>query len=132
MNKRRPVNVGGASLFAVLIILCLTIFAVLARLTAASELSLSEKAAQAQALYYEAECRAVVRAAEIQNNLYIYSIGEAIEFAEEIDENRELRVTLRITESGVIRDTWYVANKDTDKPDETPFHEGNFGVMIFD
>ena len=131
MNRRRPVNVGGASLFAVLIILCLTVFAVLTRLTAASELALAEKAALTQASYYEAEYRAVVRTAEIQNNINLYNIGEIIDFAEEIDKNRKLQVILRITENGVIREKWAVVSVGGDVLD-VPFPGGNFGALIFD
>jgi hypothetical protein len=60
MNKRRPVSVGLTSLFTVLIVLCLVIFAVLSRLTAQSELALAQRAADTVAGRYEDEYRYVV------------------------------------------------------------------------
>jgi len=132
-SKRRPVNVGGASLFAVLIILCLTAFAVLALLTARSELALTERAAEATTAFYEAEYRAVVRVTEIetefQNKPFIYSIGETITFVEEIDQNRELKVTLRVTENGLVREEWAAARKyEAQEQEEAP----KPGVMVFE
>lgn len=130
-RKRRPVNVGGASLFAVLIILCLTVFAVLARITAASELALAERAAEAQSLFYQAEREAVERAAEFQAQIY-NSIGDELKFSVDIDENRELRVVLRVTANGVVRDEWAVVNKDLGEPEDQGFPGGGLGVIIFD
>jgi hypothetical protein len=99
------------SLFSVLIILCLMIFAVLARLSAGSELSLAEKAAESVTAYYDAEYRAVIRLAEM---------AEPGTFTEEIDQNRELRVTFRITETGKVIDEWAVEIKGTGDKEEAP------------
>ena len=101
-QKRQPVAVGVTSLFAVLITLCLTVFAVLSCLTAQSELALAEKAADSVTAFYEAECRAVGRLAE--------SVGFGT-FTETIDENRELRVSYRSTENGIEIDEWAVVRK---------------------
>jgi len=117
--RRRPMSVGMASLFAVLIILCLMIFAVLARLSASAELNLAEKAAESVQAYYNAEYRAVVRLSEQTSS------GT---FSEEIDQNRELRVTFRISETGTVIDEWAVVNKNTGEQEEAP----RYGIMIFD
>jgi hypothetical protein len=61
MNRRRkPAAVGLTSLFAVLIVLCLVIFAVLSRLTARNELALANRAADTVSERYAAEYREVV------------------------------------------------------------------------
>jgi hypothetical protein len=99
------------SLFSVLIILCLMIFAVLARLSAGSELSLAEKAAESVTAYYDAEYRAIIRLTEATAS------GT---FTEEIDQNRELRVTFRITESGKVIDEWAIEIKGTGEREEAP------------
>ncbi|MCL2638845.1 MAG: hypothetical protein FWD48_10815 [Oscillospiraceae bacterium] len=106
MKRRQPLSVGITSLFAVLIILCLTVFAVLARLSAQSERGLAERAAEAVSAYYDAESRAVSRLSEQVTS------GS---FTEEIDENRSLRVTFRITEDGRFIDEWAVVSS-VDEP----------------
>jgi len=110
-TRRRPVSVGGASLFAVLIILCLMVFAVLARLSAQSERALAERAGQAVEAYYAAEYRALHRIADM---------SEAGTFTEEIDENRELRVTFSIIEDKTVIDEWTVVNKNTGETPQGP------------
>jgi hypothetical protein len=110
--RRRPVSVGMVSLFAVLIILCLMIFAVLARLSAGSELSLAEKAAESVTAYYDAEYRAIIRLAT--------ESAASGTFTEEIDQNRELRVTFRITGTGKVIDEWAVEIKGTGEREEAP------------
>ncbi|MCL1831531.1 MAG: hypothetical protein FWG45_01315 [Oscillospiraceae bacterium] len=61
MSKRRkPFSMGLTSLFAVLIVLCLVVFAVLSQLTAKSELALAQRAADTVMEAYNAEYRAVV------------------------------------------------------------------------
>ncbi|MCL2754499.1 MAG: hypothetical protein FWD35_02125 [Oscillospiraceae bacterium] len=67
MNKpkrpnQRVATVGLTSLFAVLIVLCLVIFAILARLTAQSELALAQRAADTVAARYEAEYQQILEA----------------------------------------------------------------------
>jgi len=109
-KRRRPVNVGMASLFAVLIVLCLVIFAVLSGMTAKSELALAQKAADSLSAYYAAEYRAVEKLA---------GISESGSFTEEIDENRELRVVYRIADDRIVIDEWAVAVKETEKPEQT-------------
>ena len=64
MKKREAgrgpgVNIGTASLVMVFSVLCLTVFAVLALLTARSELKLSRSLADSIDRYYEADGRAV-------------------------------------------------------------------------
>jgi hypothetical protein len=59
-KKRKPVAVGLTSLFAVLIVLCLVIFAVLSRITAQSELALAQRAADTVSDRYDAEYRYIV------------------------------------------------------------------------
>lgn len=129
-RRRRPVSVGGASLFAVLIILCLMVFAVLARLTAQSERNLAQKAADSLSAYYDAEYRAIVRLAEIKNpapdapETVIFGM---MTFTEEIDENRELRVTLDIAGGEVNVIEWAVVIKGDD---EGGTEESGFGDLI--
>jgi len=59
-GKQKPAAVGLMSLFAVLITLCLVIFAILARLTAHNELALAQRAADTVSTRYENEFRYVV------------------------------------------------------------------------
>jgi hypothetical protein len=122
-TRKRPMSVGLASLFAVLIVLCLMIFAVLARLSAQSELNLAEIAARSVLAYYDAEYRAVVRLANSDSS------GT---FTEEIDENRELRVVFRITEEGTFIDEWVVVRIGTHEPEPEPTFGGAGGPPIFD
>jgi hypothetical protein len=59
-NRRKPFATGLMSLFAVLITLCLVIFAILALLTARNELALANRAADTVSARYESEYRYVV------------------------------------------------------------------------
>jgi hypothetical protein len=117
--------VGLTSLFAVLIALCLTVFAVLAWITARSELALAERGAELVTAFYEAEYRAVMR------------LNEAVEsgtFGEEIDDNRELRVTWRIIGGEITIDEWVVVHKSpaaAEMPAETPEETRTFAVPQF-
>ena len=61
MNQRKAgplYGIGGVTLLTVLLVLCLTLFAVLALSTAQADLRLSEKNARAVSAYYEAESQA--------------------------------------------------------------------------
>ncbi|MCL2018851.1 MAG: hypothetical protein FWG70_03735 [Oscillospiraceae bacterium] len=133
-KRRRPMSVGIASLFAVLIVLCLMVFAVLARLSAKSELNLAERAAQTTTAFYDAEYRAVLRLTEIE--LSLYNVGDIITFAEEIDQNRELRVSLIVTEDGLVREEWAAMAKTADAQGQPEQQQGQgFGgqpKMIFE
>ncbi|MCL1823222.1 MAG: hypothetical protein FWG44_03380 [Oscillospiraceae bacterium] len=130
-----PVTVGISSLFAVLIILCLTVFAVLARLSAQDERALAEKAADSITVYYEAELRAVEQVAKIQSELQFYVVGEVIAFKEEIDANRELSVVLKVQENGISCEKWAAVNKsDEDESEGFGFDEpetGSMPILIF-
>ena len=130
-SRRRPMNVGGASLFSVLVILCLMVFAVLARLSALSERSLAEKASESIACYYDAEYRASVRLAEIKNQPELYGAGEVITYTEEIDRNRELHVTIVITEDGIDCTEWASVNKNTVENENEQESDG-LSVLIFE
>jgi hypothetical protein len=109
--SKRPVSIGISSLFAVLIVLCLVIFAILAGITARAELDLAEKAALAVSAFYDAEERAVVRLLEQT---------ESGEFTEKIDENRELFVRFEIVndEVGIIE--WAVVRKSSGATEDRP------------
>ena len=109
--RRRPMSVGMASLFAVLIVLCLMIFAVLARLSASAELKLAEKAAESVQAYYEAEYKAIIKLSVMSGT------GT---FTEEIDQNRELRVRFSVTEGHIVIEEWAVVNKNTGEQEEAP------------
>jgi hypothetical protein len=110
-TRRRPVSIGGASLFAVLIILCLMVFAVLARLSAQSERALSERAAASVEAYYAAEYRALQRIAGLE---------PPGTFTEEIDMHRELKVTFRIVDYRTVIDEWAVVTKGTGEEPQGP------------
>ena len=132
-NSAPPVTVGISSLFAVLIILCLTVFAILARLSAEDERKLAEKAAESITAYYLAEYRANERLAQMQSEIHLYEIGDTMGFTEAIDQNRELRVSLLVTEDGIVRLEWAAAA--AEKPDElTPEQNtgGGLALLIFD
>lgn len=51
------IGVGGSSVLAVFVVLCLTTFAVLSLVSAEADLRLSEKAAQAVSAYYQADAQ---------------------------------------------------------------------------
>ena len=134
-NSAPPVTVGISSLFAVLIILCLTVFAILARLSAEDERKLAEKAADSISVYYAAEYRAVEQLAQIQSQLHLYEIGEEIKIVEEIDQSRELRVTLLITEDGIVRREWTAGAKRREIIQEQEQEQQDFGglpLLLFD
>ncbi|MCL1866780.1 MAG: hypothetical protein FWF82_05165 [Oscillospiraceae bacterium] len=102
--KRRPLGVGLASLFAVLVILCLMVFAVLSRITAKNELALAKKAADSAAAFYAAEVQAAVCISSEMSN-------ETTSFKVEIDKHRELSVVYRIDDGKLVVDEWIVVNK---------------------
>jgi len=104
VRRRRPTSVGMASLFAVLVVLCLVVFTVLSRITASSELALTQKAADSITAYYEAEYRATQR---------IVTVTEDGEFTEDIDEHRELSVKYEIVEGKTIITEWAIIRKGT-------------------
>jgi hypothetical protein len=110
-TRRNPRSIGLASLFAVLVILCLMIFAVLARLSAQSELKLARKVAESVLIYYDAEYRAVLK---------LHELTASGTFTEEIDENRELRVSVVITEDGMSINEWAITLKGTERQEEAP------------
>jgi len=108
---KRPSGVGLSSLFAVLIVLCLLVFAVLAKLAAESELELAQKAADSVTAFYNAENRAVVR---------LYEQTESGSFIEDIDENRELFVRFEIINGEVEIMEWVVVRKGSSITEERP------------
>jgi len=117
-EKRRPVTIGMSSLFAVLIVLCLIIFAILAHLTAKSELALAERAAESVTAYYVAEHLAVQRLQSIEGN-----VGAKGLFSQDIDENRRLRVGYTINEDGVVVTEWVVVRKAVATEEQPNFGE---------
>jgi hypothetical protein len=105
--SKRPVSIGISSLFAVLIVLCLIVFAVLSSVTAKAELSLAQKAADSVKAFYDAEYRATLRLNEAEQ------FGEAGEFTEEIDENRDLFIKFDIVNEHLVILEWVVVRKDS-------------------
>jgi len=103
-----------ASLFAVLVVLCLVVFAVLSRITASSELALTQRAADSVTAYYAAEHKAAQRLADV---------SEAGEFTQEIDDNRELLVSYELTDHGVRITQWVIVRKDTGEKTNQGFGE---------
>ncbi|MCL2633366.1 MAG: hypothetical protein FWD34_02505 [Oscillospiraceae bacterium] len=122
MNRRSPINVGGASLFAVLIILCLTVFAVLAKLSADSEKQLAIRTADSIQAYYDADYRAVLR---------LFEVTVSGEFVEEIDANRELKVVYIVTEDGIFIEEWAAVGK-TDRDNDNSNTENLPGLILFE
>jgi len=112
-NSRRPAGIGISSLFAVMIVLCLVVFAVLAKITAESELKLAQKAADSVTAFYEAEFKAIERLANVNG-------GESGEFTEDIDENRELSVKFSVINGEIFIQEWAVVRKDTGEKEEKP------------
>ena len=68
-NKSRlmPTSMGASLILVVLLVLCLTIFALLSYLTANSEWKLASKTAQSVAAYYDTDTKAQEMLLRIQN-----------------------------------------------------------------
>ena len=100
------IGVGATSIVLIAVVLCLTVFSVLALVTANADAKLSQKSLRSVADYYAAEAKVQQRLAAIDAQLANGDVeaGEDIQiengkifFSVSIDDVRELRVILEQT-----------------------------------
>lgn len=115
-----PPAVGGATLLAVLAILCLAVFAVLCLSAVRADDRLSQSSADAVTAWYQAETQAEETLARLRSG----QMPEGVEVREDtyyycipISETRELQVEVRLegTEYAVLR--WQASSSGVSIPD---------------
>lgn len=128
MNRKQggmSIGIGGVSILAVFVILCLTTLAALAFTSAQADYRLAQKAALSQQQYYEADTRCEYAVADIlalaKGNAdfeadlagkgYTVVKGEnsaVVTFAVGVSENRNLyaQINLALNQDGVPTGTW--------------------------
>ncbi|MDR2486917.1 MAG: hypothetical protein LBD12_03040 [Clostridiales Family XIII bacterium] len=125
-------SMGVASIIAILVILVLIVFSALSVMTSKADLTLSQKTAAATSAFYEADCAAEERVAEVAALVASgagwqavlrekgYNIKEkVVSFDVPIDANRSLFVSLRVGAGGkVVRELWQVRSTSEWEPDE--------------
>lgn len=130
-EKKIPkINIGIISMTVILCILCLTVFSVLALLTALSEQKFSEKRAIATQNYYAAETEATAlvnrlqEARKSEEDIYVFAEksgitadGETFRFHKSIDTGQELQVELYLSDGFEIK-KWQVVSTADWTPDE--------------
>ena len=135
-NGSAGLNVGGASIMMIFVLLCLTTFATLSVVSASADLNLTRKAVASSDKYYKADALAEQKLAEIDAQLQNHPSGvinpetclesamqrirdhvEGVEFslhgngfaasyAIPIDENQELRASLFVTADSNLSLSW--------------------------
>lgn len=113
------IHVGIASIVMLFAVLCLTIFSVLALMTARNEYSLAEKSAQSITAYYAADSKAVALLDQLNaaksipteiDGITIYAAKQGtttvVSFAVRVDEAQQLHVELVQTEQGYRVQRW--------------------------
>lgn len=126
-NNRSPkINVGGASIVVIFCVLCLSIFSILALLSANSEKKLALKSASAVENYYMADvsCAKVAQtvadlylsgAADKDIEEYVYSVfgsvgrsadGISVSYSWKVDEQQEIFVDLSLLDKEVRVNAW--------------------------
>lgn len=113
-------NVGSASIVMIFAVLCLTIFSTLSFVTAHHEQNLARKSAQAVQQYYQADWQCEARYQEIleqlRNGVQPADLngvevtpdggGYRICYAEPIDEQQQLEVSLYYKETELTIEQW--------------------------
>ncbi|MBC8532017.1 hypothetical protein [Gehongia tenuis] len=136
-RQENPIRISGVSLIMVLMILCLTVFAVLSLITARSEWKLAEKSVGFTKSYYEAEARSEARMAELSSVLEgqdaeggFSALGEEYEtqmtdgrlniiFSESVTEN--VRLESRLTfDGGLSLESRRLVRESGNSPEENP------------
>ena len=106
MDKRErtgPMTVGASSLLVIFAVLCLTVFALLSVSTVQADRRLSDKAADAVADYYAADCQAEEIFAQLRQGevpLEVTVSGSVYAYTCAISENQDLQVEVERTETG--------------------------------
>lgn len=124
------VSVGGATMVMLFSVLCLTIFSVLALVTANNEWKLAQKSADAISAYYAADSQAarvyhsLSQAGEVSDGAEIEGItvsaqDDIIMYTVPIDEAQQLEVMLCAVEDGWEVLTWKVVRTAAWEADET-------------
>lgn len=101
-----PAAVGGSSLLVIFAVLCLTVFALLTLSTAAADGRLSQEAAEAVEVYYQADSQAEALWARLRAGERPEEVTETAEdagstlyeYTVPISQGQELRVSLRLEE----------------------------------
>ncbi len=118
-------GIGGISMLAIFVVLCLTTLAVLSVVSARADFALTEKTAAASKQYYEADARAEEKLAsllsivETGGNWYDYALSEGfdvfsrrgaaiIAYTAPISESKELyiEVELAVSAAGSATGQW--------------------------
>lgn len=152
MKKRfNGVTIGGTSVLTVLVVLCLTVFSVLALVSARADRNLSEKMSENIAAYYSAETKAAeicAKIGELYKNaasdadmlaLFPQNIddtritaldGEALvlSYTVKISGNREFEAELKLASGGITRTKWQTRTDEngTVIDDNLPVWDGTF------
>ena len=133
------IGVGGSSILAVFVILCLTTFATLSLVSAQADLRLSRRAADSVTLYYQADAQAQQLLAQLAGSGqgtesqeqfvekaaaldYVQSVSASpawvtVEFAIPMDDTRQLSGTVFVTSTGQLTTDRYQVT--FINPDET-------------
>jgi len=103
MNPKRASfpSIGGNSLLTIFAVLCLIIFALLSLSTAQASARLSARSAEADAAYYEADCKAQEILAQIRSGSLPDGVsreGNIYSYSCKISDTQTLEVSVRLTD----------------------------------
>lgn len=128
------INVGGASVFSLLIVLCLAVFAVISVMTARRENTLSEKAASAVSNYYDLEMRYDIFYKQLQtlhSTLPLDGIYDAVAaYAETDDPDVDVTVSMYETDGIIAVDYTYTKTGESNESVEAAFEISADGVSV--
>lgn len=116
-EKPLGLNIGSASIIMVFTVLCLTVFSVLAFVSAASEYKTAQRFAESTRSYYEADANAMQIRNSIAGELTDSAAPTDVSYCVQISDDRRISVELAYDGSVWHTVKWQEENVSDWKPD---------------